>query len=45
MSRKRHEMMKECRAKGGRIGMVAAGNPDVIKEAEGKESYAEGDER
>ena len=45
MSRKRHEMEKECRAKGGRIGMVAAGNPDVIKEAEDKESYAEGDER
>jgi hypothetical protein len=45
MSRKRHEMAKECRAKGGRIGMVASGNPDVIKEAYGEEPYAEGDER
>ena|ERR1700681_66346 len=40
MSRARHE-----RAKGGRIGMVASGNPDVIKEAEGKEDYAKGDEK
>ncbi len=39
MSRARHK------EKGGRIGMVASGNPDVIKEAEGKEDYAKGDER
>ncbi len=37
MSKHRHK--KES---GGRIGMVAAGNPDVIKEAEGKEDYAKG---
>ncbi len=40
MSKHRHK--KES---GGRIGMVAAGNPDVIKEAEGKEDYAKGDEK
>lgn len=34
---------KHDRKGGGRIGMVAAGNPDVIKEAEGKEDYAKGD--
>jgi hypothetical protein len=46
MSRKRHEMHKEHhRASGGRIGMKAAGNPDVFKEAEGEEPYAKGDER
>lgn len=45
MSRSRHEMEKECRAKGGRIDMKAAGNPDVFKEAEGEESYDKGDER
>lgn len=46
MSRARHKMEKhEERAKGGRVGMVASGNPDVLKEAEGKEGYAEGDER
>lgn len=39
MSRARHK------EKGGRVGMVASGNPDVIKEAEGKEDYAKGDER
>jgi hypothetical protein len=33
------------RAKGGRTGLVASGNPDVLKEAEGKEDYAKGDER
>ena len=38
-------MEKECRAKGGRVGLVASGNPDVLKEAHGKESYDEGDER
>ena len=45
MSRARHEMEKDCRAKGGRVGMKAAGNPDVFKEAEGEESYDKGDER
>ena len=30
---------------GGRTEMVVSGNPDVLKEAEGKESYDEGDER
>lgn len=30
-------------AGGGRTNMVASGNPDVIKEAEGKEDYAKGD--
>lgn len=33
------------KAGGGRIGMVAAGNPDVIKEAKGEEPYAKGDEK
>jgi hypothetical protein len=32
------------RARGGRTGLVAAGNPDVLAEAEGKEPYAKGDE-
>jgi len=36
---------KKHHAKGGRTDMVASGNPDVIKEAEGHESYAKGDER
>lgn len=40
MSRKRHEMEKECRAKGGRVGMVASGNPDVLEEAH--EKHAKG---
>lgn len=39
MSRARHKKG------GGRLNMVASGNPDVIKEAEGKEPYAEGDEK
>jgi hypothetical protein len=30
---------------GGRVGLVAEGNPDVLKEAEGKEDYAKGDEK
>jgi hypothetical protein len=30
---------------GGRTDMVVSGNPDVLKEAEGKESYAKGDEK
>jgi hypothetical protein len=33
------------KAKGGRTDMLVSGNPDVIKEAEGKEDYAEGDEK
>jgi len=49
MSRARHHMEKECRAKGGAVGgrdgMWVSGNPDVKKEAEGEEPYAEGDER
>ncbi len=49
MSRARHKMEKPCKAGGGGIGgrkgMLVSGNPDVIKEAEGKEPYAEGDER
>jgi hypothetical protein len=45
MSRARHKMEKHHKAGGGRIGMKASGNPDVFKEAEGKESYDEGDER
>jgi hypothetical protein len=40
--RKAHHHKK---ASGGRTHLVASGNPDVLKEAEGKESYAEGDER
>lgn len=39
MSRARHKK------DGGRINLVASGNPDVIKEAEGKEDYAKGDEK
>ena len=39
MSRARH------RKEGGRIGLKASGNPDVFKEAEGKEDYAKGDEK
>jgi hypothetical protein len=42
MSRARH---KKGRDDGGRVGLKAAGNPDVFKEAEGKESYANGGER
>jgi hypothetical protein len=33
------------RADGGRTDMWVSGNPDVKKEAEGKESYAKGDQR
>lgn len=40
MSKIRHK-----RADGGRLKMKAAGNPDVFKEAEGKEDYAKGDEK
>jgi hypothetical protein len=49
MSRARHkEHEKHHRAEGGAVGgrkgMWVAGNPDVKKEAEGEEPYAEGDE-
>ena len=40
MSRHRHKMEKECRAKGGRVGMVVSGNPDVLEEAH--EKHAKG---
>jgi hypothetical protein len=33
------------RAGGGRTHEIVSGNPDVIKEAEGEESYAKGDEK
>ncbi len=42
---KEHHHGKHHKAKGGRTNMVASGNPDVIKEAEGKEDYAKGDEK
>jgi hypothetical protein len=32
-------------SRGGREHEVVSGNPDVLKEAEGKESYAKGDEK
>lgn len=40
-----HVGHKKHHAGGGRTNMVASGNPDVIKEAEGKEDYAKGDEK
>lgn len=40
MSKVRHK-----KADGGRTKMWVSGNPDVKKEAEGKESYDKGDER
>lgn len=41
MSRARHkEHEKHERAKGGRVGMVASGNPDVLEEAH--EKHAKG---
>ena len=40
MSRARHK-----KAGGGRTGLVAEGNPDVLKEAKGEEDYAKGDEK
>ena len=43
MSRARHE--KKHKASGGRAHEVVSGNPDVLKEAKGEESYDEGDER
>jgi hypothetical protein len=33
------------KAGGGRTDLYAGGNPDVVKEAEGKEEYAKGDEK
>ena len=33
------------KANGGRLNLKASGNPDVFKEAEGKEDYAKGDEK
>ena len=41
---KGHKGHHHKKASGGRTGLVASGNPDVIKEAEGKEDYAKGDE-
>ena len=42
---KNHTTSPVPRARGGRTQMRAAGNPDVFKEAEGEEAYAEGDLR
>lgn len=42
---KEHHHGKHHKAGGGRTEMKAAGNPDVFKEAEGKESYDKGDEK
>jgi hypothetical protein len=44
MSRARHHEKKH-KASGGRAHEVVSGNPDVLKEAKGEESYDEGDER
>jgi hypothetical protein len=44
MSRARHHEKKH-KASGGRAHEVVSGNPDVLKEAQGKEPYDEGDER
>lgn len=30
------KMKEDCRAKGGRVGMVVSGNPDVLEEAHEK---------
>ena len=40
-----HKHHGHHKAKGGRTHMWVSGNPDVEKEAEGKEPYAKGDER
>lgn len=40
MSKHRHK-----KASGGRTHEVVSGNPDVLKEAHGKEPYDKGDER
>ena len=42
---KNHTTSPVPRARGGRTQMRAAGNPDVFKEADGEEAYAEGDLR
>lgn len=42
---KAHHHGKHHRKEGGRTDMWVSGNPDVKKEAEGKEPYDEGDER
>ena len=39
MSRARHSEKKAYKG-GGRVGLKAAGNPDVFKEAEGEEEYS-----
>jgi hypothetical protein len=36
---------RKHKAEGGRTHEIVSGNPDVLKEAEGKEPYAKGDER
>ena len=41
----KHEGKKHHKADGGRAHEVVSGNPDVLKEAHGKEPYDEGDER
>ena len=41
----KHEGHKKHKASGGRAHEVVSGNPDVLKEAKGEESYDEGDER
>lgn len=43
MSKARHH--GKHRAGGGRTDMKVSGNPDVFKEAEGKEPYDKGDEK
>jgi len=42
---KGHKGHHHGKAEGGRTHLIAAGNPDVLKEAEGKEDYAKGDEK
>lgn len=42
---KSHHHGRHHKAEGGRTGLVASGNPDVLKEAKGEESYDKGDER
>lgn len=42
---KHHGKHHEKKASGGRTELEAGGNPDVFKEAEGKEDYAKGDEK
>lgn len=45
MSKARHHGKHRASGGASRIHMKAAGNPDVFKEAEGKEDYAKGDEK